>query len=55
MLPAYFKSGDVISMETTAGRLVARLVDEDDPNFLEIRWDWPGAPAPTALIPPESR
>ena len=43
-LPPQFRSGDIIRMETTSGPLVARLVDDDDPNFLEIRWDWPWCP-----------
>ena len=40
-----FHSGDIIRMETSAGPLVARLVDPDDPNFVELKWDWPQPPS----------
>lgn len=43
-LPPQFRSGDIIRMETSGGPLVAKLVEPDDPNFLEIRWDWPAPP-----------
>jgi hypothetical protein len=31
-------------METSGGPLVAHLVDPGDPEWLEVKWDFPWAP-----------
>jgi hypothetical protein len=44
VLPPMFRSGQIIEMETTAGKIVAHLVDINDPEWLNVVWDFPRYP-----------
>lgn len=39
-----FLSGDIVRMETTEGPATFMVVDYGDPDWLEMRWDWPMCP-----------
>jgi hypothetical protein len=42
--PSGFRSGDITRMETTQGPMTMRILELDDPDWLEIRWDFPHPP-----------
>lgn len=39
-----FRSGDIVRMDTTTGPLVVRMLELDDPHWIEVKWDWPHPP-----------
>ena len=44
MIHKYFRSGDIVQMETADGPMVFRALDLEDKDWLEFDWDWPHPP-----------